>query len=94
MQIKTITYQRVVNLGNYESKRLEMTAEISESDDLEYETSVLMEMVERKVREEAHTAIEVEMSDLKAKLRLLRKEVAEAKAPPTEQDDNDIPDGF
>lgn len=94
MQIKTITYQRVINLGNYESKRLEMTAEISERDDLEFETSVLMEMVERKVREEHVHAIEVEISDLKAQLRLLRKEVAAAKAPPTTEQDNDIPDSF
>jgi len=28
MKIKTITVQRVKNLGNYESERLEMTAEV------------------------------------------------------------------
>lgn len=33
MQIKTISYQRVRSLGNYESERLEATAEIEESED-------------------------------------------------------------
>ncbi len=33
MKYKTITYQRVVNLGNYESHRLEITAEIDTSDE-------------------------------------------------------------
>lgn len=28
MKVKTITYQRVKNLGNYESERLELTAEV------------------------------------------------------------------
>ena len=92
MQIKTITYQRVLNLGNFESKRLEMTVELSEDDNLEVESSRLMELVERKVREEHTQAIELEISDLKAELRLLRKEVTAAKALPAQ--DNDIPDSF
>jgi len=33
MQIKTMTYQRVKNLGNFESERLEMFAELNEQDD-------------------------------------------------------------
>lgn len=32
MQIKTITYQAVKNLGNYESERLEMTVELEGED--------------------------------------------------------------
>ena len=32
MEVKTITYQRVKNLGNYESERIEMTAEIYEDE--------------------------------------------------------------
>jgi hypothetical protein len=33
MKIKTISYQRVKNLGNYESERLEMFAELDEDED-------------------------------------------------------------
>jgi hypothetical protein len=32
MKFKTITYQRVKNLGNYESERIELTVELSEDD--------------------------------------------------------------
>ncbi|MBW4567698.1 MAG: hypothetical protein KME31_06630 [Tolypothrix carrinoi HA7290-LM1] len=32
MNYKTITYQRVKNLGNYESERLEMTIELNEGE--------------------------------------------------------------
>lgn len=33
MKFKTITYQRVKNLGNYESERLELSVELDEDDD-------------------------------------------------------------
>ncbi len=33
MNPKTVTYQRVRNLGNYESERLEITVEIDDEDD-------------------------------------------------------------
>lgn len=33
MKIKTILYSRTVNLGNYESKRLEATCEINDGED-------------------------------------------------------------
>ena len=33
MKYKTITYQRVKNLGNYESERLELSVELDENDD-------------------------------------------------------------
>jgi hypothetical protein len=46
MKIKTISYQRVVNLGNYESKRLELFAEVQEGEDEEVAISALMEKVE------------------------------------------------
>lgn len=32
MKTKTITYQRVKNLGNYETERLEMTVELAEEE--------------------------------------------------------------
>lgn len=35
MKIKTISYQRVKNLGNYESERLEMSAELFDGEDPE-----------------------------------------------------------
>lgn len=92
MNIKTITYQRVLNLGNYESKRLEMTAEISEHEDAEYEISVLMEMVERKVREDAKKAIEQEIRQLRNELRELQEQVRTAKSP--EPDPDNIPFDF
>ncbi|QLE55653.1 hypothetical protein [Nostoc sp. TCL26-01] len=87
MQIKTITYQRVINLGNYESKRLEMTAEMWEGDDLEFETSFLMEMVERKVREDSQKAIEQEIRQLRNELRELKKEYESVQSPKQEADD-------
>lgn len=34
MRYKTVTFQRVVNLGNYQSERVEITAEIDEKDDI------------------------------------------------------------
>jgi hypothetical protein len=33
MKIKTILYNRTVNLGNYESKRHEATAEVEDGED-------------------------------------------------------------
>ena len=33
VRIKTITYQKVKNLGNYESERLEMSAQVDEDDE-------------------------------------------------------------
>lgn len=82
MEIKTITYQRVLNLGNYESKRLEMTAEMSPGDDLDFETGVLMEMVERKLREDASQKIEQEIRQLKQELRELQQQITTVKSPP------------
>ena len=46
MKYKTITYQRVKNLGNYESKRLELTAELDENDELEVAIEILKGKVE------------------------------------------------
>lgn len=46
MEIKTISYQRVKNLGNYESKRLEMTAELDSNDDVDQCAAELKNHVE------------------------------------------------
>lgn len=34
MKVKEVRYQRVKNLGNYESARLELVAELNEDDDV------------------------------------------------------------
>jgi hypothetical protein len=100
MKIKTITYQRVLNLGNYESKRLEMTAEIPEGDDVESATSSLMELVERKIREDSEQEIRRTIRELKNQLLKLNEEIAAKKLEaypddiPFDQRDSGIPDGF
>ncbi|MBD2415066.1 hypothetical protein H6H01_31010 [Nostoc calcicola FACHB-3891] len=75
MEIKTISYQRVVNLGSYESKRLELFAEVQEGEDPEIAISALMETVERKVSE--HTELVNESKDLQRGIRNLKQELAE-----------------
>ncbi len=43
VKYKTVTMQKVINLGNYESQRLEITVEI-ESDDEDYLSDCLLEL--------------------------------------------------
>ena len=45
MEVKTITYQRVKNLGNYESERLELTVELDENDKPEIAIAILRNKV-------------------------------------------------
>ena len=47
MNIKTITYQRVKNLGNYESERMEMTIELDDGDSVEIAIALLKSKVEQ-----------------------------------------------
>ena len=47
MKITTVSYYRTVNLGNYESKRMEVTAEIGDDESLEECTIELIERVHR-----------------------------------------------
>ena len=56
MKVKTITYQRVKNLGNYESERLEMTVEVYEDESPTEVAENLKEMVEDAldIKVEAH----------------------------------------
>ncbi|MBN4004769.1 hypothetical protein [Nostoc sp. LPT] len=75
MKIKTITYQRVVNLGNYESKRLELFAELQEGENEEVAISALMEKVEQNVTQQSFLLIEIK--DLKNEIKDLKKEIAE-----------------
>lgn len=46
MNIKTITYQRVKNLGNYESERMEMTIELDDGDSVEIAIARIKSKVE------------------------------------------------
>ncbi|MHC5821354.1 MAG: hypothetical protein ACYT04_37145 [Nostoc sp.] len=80
MAIKTITYQRVLNLGNYESKRLELSEEVFEGDDAEESISRVMEMVERKIREDTSTKIDEEIRQQRKDLRDLKKEYEAVKS--------------
>lgn len=46
MEIKTIIYQKVKNLGNYESQRMEMIAELEEDDNVDQCVAELKNKVE------------------------------------------------
>ena len=46
MKYTIISYQQVFNLGNYESKRLEITAELDDDDNLEEAIEILKGKVE------------------------------------------------
>lgn len=80
MKTKTITYKRIYNLGNYESKHLEECDEVFEGEDIEEEISRLMERVERKIREPADREFEERIRQLKKELRELKEQISEAKA--------------
>lgn len=47
MQVKTISYQRVKNLGNYESERMEMTIELDDDDSVEIAIAALKDTVKK-----------------------------------------------
>ncbi|MBD2609599.1 hypothetical protein H6G81_35195 [Scytonema hofmannii FACHB-248] len=49
MPIKSITYKRIKNLGNYESKTLEATSIVNENDDPYEELETLIAMVENEL---------------------------------------------
>lgn len=51
MKFKTITYQRVKNLGNYESERLELSVELNEDDDVDDAIALLKFKVEKVLEE-------------------------------------------
>ncbi|MEH1992351.1 hypothetical protein [Nostoc sp.] len=78
MRIKTISYKRVINLGNYENKHLELFAEIEDGEDVEVAISSLAELVERKARESFELIFDIR--ELKDKRRELSKEVEKLKA--------------
>lgn len=47
MNIKTISYQRVKNLGNYESERMEMTIELDDDDSVEIAIATIKDTVKK-----------------------------------------------
>ncbi|AVH73833.1 hypothetical protein [Nostoc sp. 'Lobaria pulmonaria (5183) cyanobiont'] len=76
MQVTTITYQRVLNLGDYNSARLEKTAVIPDDyEDHEVATQIIIESVERQIHEEhIHNQLDKEIRDRKKELAALKAE--------------------
>ncbi|MEH1851464.1 MAG: hypothetical protein V7L11_07205 [Nostoc sp.] len=94
MEVKTITCRRILNLGNYESRHLEITANINVLDNPDEKATELIELVERKLKERVDLEIEAtdlkdEIKDLKNELRQLEKQKAALTA--EEPDPDDIP---
>ncbi|MFN6488354.1 MULTISPECIES: hypothetical protein [unclassified Nostoc] len=103
MQVTTITYQRVLNLDDYNSCRLEKTALLPEDyQDHEIATQALIESVERQIHEEhIHNQLDKEIRDRKKELAALNVEVENLKNElqrlqkvKDQPDPDDIPDGF
>ena len=89
MKVTTITYQRVLNLGDYNSCRLEKTALADEFvDHHEEATQRLIESVERQIHDNTiHKQVDKEiatreklLADLKAEYAKLSKQVELLKA--------------
>lgn len=94
MKIKTISCKRILNLGSYESRHFDTTADIYEGEDPDVESSKLIEFVERKIRERVD--LEIKATDLKEQIADLKYELArleEQKAALTtvEPDPGDVP---
>jgi hypothetical protein len=68
--IKTIVCKRILNLGNYESKHLEITYELGEGEEPGLQISAVMEMVERKIREDKTIQIVEEIAALPHELQI------------------------
>ncbi|MEH2001086.1 MAG: hypothetical protein V7L00_20445 [Nostoc sp.] len=76
MQVKTISYKRVLNLGSYENKHLELFCEVMEGEDDEEAISRLMEKVERKIREARETEIVTLIKNLELRASHLREQIS------------------
>lgn len=84
MKLKTISFKRVLNLGNYENKHLELFAEVVEGEDEDAAILHLMELVERNIRSQVGKEFQKQILDLEAKknqlddqVYYLKREVAE-----------------
>lgn len=99
MKTKTITYKRILNLGNYESKHLEECVEIDDGENVDIAASELMQRVERKIREETEREIKLEIErlqereanlidqihDLKSQLKALKYQLEDTGNEPIQQ---------
>ncbi|MBD2503151.1 hypothetical protein [Anabaena azotica] len=84
MHLKSITYRRVLNPGNYENKHLELFAEVSEGEDEDAAILHLMELTERNIRSQIGKQFQKQILDLEAQknnlddqVYYLKREVAE-----------------
>ncbi|WP_193196398.1 hypothetical protein [Nostoc sp. MG11] len=101
MQLKTVSYKRVLNLGNYENKHLELFAEVLEGDDEDAAILKLMELVERNIRSQIGKEFQKQILDLEAQKNRLSDEVyylkqdliklGKIKDEPPKEDNPDIP---
>ncbi|MDZ7992044.1 MAG: hypothetical protein RM022_014825 [Nostoc sp. EfeVER01] len=103
MKIKTISYKRVLNLGNYENKHLELFAEVDEGENPEEAILQLADTVERTIRESVTKEYNRQMLQSEAQKEKLLDEIAELKhelkqlgkikdePPKQEADPDDIP---
>ncbi|HLO88728.1 MAG TPA: hypothetical protein VK203_27490 [Nostocaceae cyanobacterium] len=78
MKIKTISYRRHINLGNYENKAAEVVGELEDGDDPDAEFQRLGEFVERNLRLDQSEAIQSELIEARRQLRELKKQIKEA----------------
>ncbi|MDZ8239706.1 MAG: hypothetical protein RMZ69_21580 [Nostoc sp. ChiQUE01a] len=76
MEIKTVSYQRVLNLGNFNTKRLEMSAQLDSDEDFDAATSALMQTVEQKIREESESSVVARIDSLETTASNLRQEIS------------------
>ena len=79
MTEQSATYYRILNLGNYENKRLERFREIKEHEDPTTVTRQLMLEVEQLIREDVEKEIVQHIENLKAQEREFRQEVTRLK---------------
>ncbi|BAY08606.1 hypothetical protein [Calothrix sp. NIES-2098] len=75
MQLKSISYKRVLNLGNYENKHLELFGEVAQGDDEDEAILHLMELVERNIRSQIGKEFQKQILDLEAKRNQLDDQV-------------------
>ncbi|MFN6499801.1 MAG: hypothetical protein RMX65_022800 [Nostoc sp. DedQUE01] len=76
MEIKTITFKRVLNIGNFENKHLELSAQLGDGENDEEAISLLMEKVERKLREPREKEIVTQIQALESRANHLRERIS------------------
>lgn len=76
MEIKTITFKRVLNIGNFENKHLELSAQLGDGENDEEAISLLMEKVERKLREPREKEIVTQIQTLETRASSLKERIS------------------